>query len=990
MNATVAPGARTLAAQDAVVAHGGGPLLVLGGPGTGKTTALERRYLRLAGEPGLAPHRILFLCGNRRYSMEAKERLFAALERDAVVDVPVYTWHALAYHLVSRHYPALGYREPPVLLTGPEQWGKVSELLRAEAPLRWGVWADRLRDRAFVDEVADFCLRVTQRLMPPEDLAALARQRPEWEPVTRFYGVYTEELRKDSRLDYAGLIAAAVGMLSGDPSLRETLRRRFPHVLVDEGEEMSPAQQKLLGLLELGNLVVAADPDSGIEGFRGGEPEWVFGFGRFIDERPDRPAPRDATSAIVLDDGRRIGAPLAGAAARLADANDPGGGRTFTAPAPHPTTFEARQFASPSEEVDHIARELRRLHLFEGVAWDDMAVLVSQPAYLLGSLQRALARWEVPHRPLVGERPLGAEPAIAPFLDLVRVVRQVEDWEGLLPGLLTSPLIGLGYAERRRLERAAWQSGRSLWKVMEDSDALPEIATFFRLRDLVEQHAGEAQECFWEVFNAAPYYQALREAATGGRDRSGEASLQLDAVVAFHHALGRFVERRHGVATIDDYLNEAARADFGGDPWLPPVPSGSGRVAIQSFHAAKGREWDTVVVAGCLDAWIPKGRRAQGLFDPYALEIPEAADREVEAIAADRRTFFVAATRARRRVLFTVSGGPSGRGRYSRFLDELGCVPVAPPAEELPALTASEQRARLRRILETDPGPEAQVAALLALAELPGTDPGSWYGRWAWTEGAVPVAGDVLSTSYSRLSYYDNCGLQYVLVSVLGLDPASTHSMKFGTWMHALFEAVHKDELTTPSALLERYRTYFDESVFPNRTIARQFRRDGERMLRVFWENERRYKTVEVEHFFELHYGSTALLRGRIDRIDQIGDSKLRLTDYKTAKWAAGVQEAQESLQLAIYYMAAREDPGLAAYGTPIAARLMYPGATYPDGKPMERVQNPEQADKVLERLPGLIEGIREERFAPSPMADCMWCAVKALCPLWPQGSELT
>src|SRR5205823_2607544 len=80
-----------------------------------------------------------------------------------------------------------------------------------------------------------------------------------------------------------------------------------------------------------------------------------------------------------------------------------------------------------------------------------------------------------------------------------------------------------------------------------------------------------------------------------------------------------------------DYLNEAARADFGGDPWLPTLAtgSGSGRVAILSFHAAKGREWDTVVVAGCLDAWIPKGRRAQGLFDPLALEIAEAADREV-------------------------------------------------------------------------------------------------------------------------------------------------------------------------------------------------------------------------------------------------------------------------------------------------------------------------------------------------------------------------
>jgi superfamily I DNA/RNA helicase/RecB family exonuclease len=975
MTVALEPRAELSPAQREVVRHVGGPLVVLGGPGTGKTRALEQRYLRLASSPGLAPHRILFLCTNRRYSMEAKDRLFGELAQSVVVDVPVYTWHALANHLVSRHYPALGYRESPVLLTAPEQWGKVRELLAAERPVDWGVWADRLRDRAFVDEVADFCLRVTQRLMSSEDLEALSRHREQWLPVTRFYQTYQAELRKESRLDYAGLIAAAVRMLAEQPDLAGTMRRRFPHVLVDEAEEMSRAQRELLMLLERGNLCVAADPDSGVEGFRGAEPEWVLGFERFAG--PAR--------TVVLDEGHRLGEPLSAAVAGLAARNDPAAVRLAPGTPARATTFEARQFGSPAEEVDHIARELRRMHLFDGVPWDDMAVLVSQPAYLLGSLQRALARWEVPHRPLVGERPLGAEPAVAVFLDLVRVALRDEGWEAVLPGLLTGPLVGLGYAGRRRLERVAWQTSRPLAKVLEDSSGIPEVAALARLCDLVVLHAGNAQECFWEVFDAAPYYRRLREAG------DVEASLQLDALVSFHHALGRFVERRHGLATIRDYLNEAARADFGGDPWLPPLPTGSGRVAILSFHAAKGREWDTVVVAGCLDAWIPKGRRAQGLFDPLALEIADAADREIEAIATDRRTFYVAATRARRRVLFTVSQGAYGRGRPSRFLGELGCEPVVPPVEDLPALTESEQRARLRRILEADPvsePPEARVAALLALAELPGTDPGRWYGRWEWSEGAVPVEGEVLRTSYSRLSYYDNCGLQYLLVSVLGLDPSSTHSMKFGTWMHALFEAVHREELTTPAALLERYRLIFDESVFPNRTIARQFRRDGEKMLRAFWDYERRYKTVEVEHSFELAYGS-AVLRGRIDRVDQIGDDKLRLTDYKTAKWAAGVTEAQESLQLAIYYKAAREDPKLAAYGRPIAARLVYPGATFSDGKPLERVQSPEQADKVLERLPGLIAEIRDEKFAPSPLADCMWCAVKPLCPLWPQGSEL-
>lgn len=994
---------RLTEAQEAVVNHDGGPLLVLGSAGTGKTRALEQRYLRLASQPGLAPHRVLFLCSNRRYSLEAKDRLFAALDCDAVVDVPVYTWHALSHHLVSRYYPALGYREPPLLMTAPEQWGRVRELLEAQQPLDWPVWGARLRDRAFVDEVADFCLRVTQRLMDAGDLEALAapggHPRPEWQEVARFYDVYQRSLLRDARLDYAGLIAAAVRMLAADADLRATLRRRFPQVLVDDGEEMSRAQRELLRLLEPSQVTVAANPDAGIEAFRGAEPEWVLGFERWFSTDaygatqglPDvaGEARLERPRRIVLEENHRLGAGALAAAEGLARHNDPVTAWRSGVAAQHETAIEARIYSAPAEEVDQIARELRRLHVFEGVAWEEMAVLLSQPAFLLGSLERALTRWEVPHRTLVGDRPLSAEPAIACFVDLANYALRREGWQGALPALLTGPLVGLGYTGRRQLEREAWQAGQPLVELVENGAGVPALDELRRLRDLVVECAGDAEDCFWRVYNSAPFYEALRQAAA--EDPAGEAASHLDAVAAFTRSLGRFVERRRGLASIGDYLNEVTRADFGADPWLPPtgadrLPSGRG-VAILSFHGAKGREWDTVIVAGCLDAWIPKGRRAQGLFDPLALEIDEPVGREVEAMAGDRRTFYVAATRARRRTIFTVSAGGAGRGRPTRFLGELGLEPVAPAPADLPPLTETEQRARLRRLLESNASPEEHVAALLALAELPGCDPGRWYGRWDWTEGLIPVEEAELKTSYSRLSIYDNCGLQYLMTSVLGLDPTSTHSMKFGTWMHALFEAVHRGTITTPYQALSEYRRMFSDDVFPNLTIARQFRRDGERMLETFWNWERPANAVRVEQWFNIPFFGTQL-RGRIDRVDQIGHN-LKLTDYKTAKWAASLEEAQRSLQLAIYHLAAREDPELKELGKPVAARLVYPGATFSDGKPIERVQNADQAEAVLQRLPGLISGILKEDFAPSPEADCMWCAVKTLCPLWPQGAEL-
>ena len=652
--------------------------------------------------------------------------------------------------------------------------------------------------------------------------------------------------------------------------------------------------------------------------------------------------------------------------------------------ASHETHFTNTSFSSVAEEVDSIAREFRRLHLIDGVPWNEMAVLLSQPRHLLTPLEAALDAWEVPHQQMSGDRALSSEPSVACFLDLARVALSTQDSEGVLPNLLTGPLFGLDYSKRRSLEREAWQSGRSLADVVEES---PLTAEFRVLRDQVVKHESRADECFWEIYSASSYYRGLQ--ATGIQDPLHPANADLDALTAFSHALGRFVERRHGEGSISDYLSGAARADFGGDPWLANAASPADAVAVLSFHAAKGREWDIVAVAGCLDAWIPKGRRAQGLFDPFTLEAPDAAERQVEAIADDRRTFYVAATRARRRVWFTSSPAGGGRAHPSRFLFELtGSVPAAFIPVELPPLTMAELKARLRRTLTTDSSAaHERVAAVLALAEM-GADASRWYGRWNWTAGSVPLIGEEFRTSYSRLGVFENCGLQYVLQSVLGLDPASTYSMKFGTWIHALFQAVHENKIGDWSALQHEYNELFDEKIFPNATIARQFRRDGLKMLKVFAEKERSLNVVKTEYSFEFPHAG-AVLRGRIDRIDRVGTT-LKLVDYKTSKWAPSKQEGARSLQLAIYHLAARTDPELQSLGEPKVANLVYPGSLWPSGDHKVIAQNDEQANEVLETLPGMIARALSEDFSPSPDADCFFCKMKPLCPLWPEGREVT
>lgn len=1008
--------------QRKVVEHTTGALRVLGGPGTGKTRVLEERFLRLAREPGCSPDRALFLVPNRAQKIALQDRLTRRLlfdeGLDAFIDVPVYTWHGLANHLVTRHYDRLEYSEPPVLLTSPEQWGDVRDALAAEAEANWSKpYRHLLRNRGFVDEVVDFCIRAEQRLLEPHELDRLVELRPAWADLVRFFKAHRQRLRQRSRIDYPTLLADATELIANYDDVRSSIHRRFLHVLVDDGQELARVQQRLLRFLTgfvdspdvVGgrSLVVAADPDSAIETFRGAEPDWLESFAEDF-------GPHET---VVLPTSYRLGRSLGERASSFIARHD--GGKHRPTSYEGATSLDLHRYQNLAAEVEAVGRSLRFAHLQDGVAYEDMAILLTSPRQMLPALERSLNALEVPYSISAPDRPLEREPVVRSFIELTQVAFAAEPDDDLMAELLRSPLIGLESHELRALERDARSAGTTLvelvGKISSDPDADPRITELIELRQLLKATESKpADHAFWAVWDRATYYKLLVERARRGLD--DPAHRELDALVAFSRSLGRFVERRRGNGTLTEYLSAIGRADFGSDSWLPPERR-SGGVEILSFHAAKGREWDIVCVCGCVDGAIPKGRRAQGLFDPYFLDELNATARAVKNEDEDRRVFYVAVTRGRTRCMVTTSPGPTRKGQPSRFLAQLaGEIPEVERAQGLPPLTFAEAAARHRRVLASIEAPSAErIAALETIARICELDPGcstaqpsEWWWRWDWTEGAVAINAqrppgddevphDKLRTSYSRISQYDDCGLKYLYSVVLGFDPETSHNMAFGTWIHQIFEDCEKEptpeqaaagrrRLRNPRMVMERYEEVFDPSVFPNRAIARQFKHDGKVMLERYVQTLNPGGALLAEQEFTVDFNGHRI-RGRIDRVDRAG-SGVQVSDYKTSRYPIFKSDAEESLQLAIYYLAALEHESIARLGRPMQMQLVYPGHTT-FGKVTTRIQKPDQAKKALEKLPGLIEGVLKEDFRPSPTADCTWCKFKVICPLWPEGKEL-
>jgi len=745
--------------QQRVVSHAGGPLLVLAGPGTGKTTAIVEAVVHRISVRGIDPARVLVLTFSRKAAEELRERITMRLRRTTRQPLAM-TFHSYAYALVRREF-ALAGDEPPVLLSGPEQLLEVRRLLRGEAEDGGRNWPERLRPalgtRGFAAELRDFLLRAAERGLDGPGLAALGRrrERDDWVAAGGFLERYAArfDLAPVPAYDYAEIIRIAARLLGRD-AVRDRERQAYDAVLVDEYQDTDPAQENLLHALAADGreLIAVGDPDQSIYGFRGADTRAV---GRFTERfrAPDgSPAGVVAlrtcrrSGSFLLDASRRV-------AARLPAA--PGDGeRSHRALVPlagaDPGTAEIIVAATASQEAAVIADTLRRAHLMDGLAWSSMAVLVRSATRQVPVLQRALAGAGVPVTIVGDELPLTSEPGTRPLLTLLDcALRPGALDEETATELLTGPLGGTDALGLRRLRRtlrlAAQASGEQpadepLAAMLRDPrelalvagpdgsaapgsgavDAARRVARLLALAATAamkgrgDAGGGTAHDVLWAVWDACGLAGTWQRASAAGGSRGAAADADLDAVVALFEAAARFTARfPQGSPRL--FLDSLSGQEIAGDTLAERAARGDG-VAVLTAHRAKGLEWELVVVAGVQEGTWPDLRTRGSLLSMDDLvesaegaapgDGPGLPDETAAAALAsklldeERRLFYVAVTRARRALVVTAVGGEDAEERPSRFLAELAGDDIEPEPVSGPGrrwLSLSALTAELRR-----------------------------------------------------------------------------------------------------------------------------------------------------------------------------------------------------------------------------------------------------------------------------------------------------
>ncbi|WP_440068524.1 ATP-dependent helicase [Streptosporangium sp. OZ121] len=448
--------------QRAVVAHESGPLLVLAGPGTGKTTTIVETVVDRIERRGVDPERVLVLTFSRKAAEELRERITARMRRTTRTPLAL-TFHSYAYALLRREAVLAGGL-PPRLLTGPEQLLEIRRLLHGELEDGATHWPDdmheALKTRGFASELRDFLARAAERGLDGPELRELGRRhgRADWVAAGGFADRYQARFDLDLEpvLDYAELIRAAGALLS-DPEVRTRERSAYDAVFVDEYQDTDPAQEFLLQQLagEGRDLIAVGDPDQSIYGFRGADVRGIMNF-------PDRFRAADGAKApvVALRVCRRSGRDLLRATRRVTARlpATPGGAahRDLRAlPDAEPGDVRVLVADGATQEAAIVADTLRRAHLLDGVPWSRMAVLVRSATRQVPLLRRALVTAGVPVVVGGGEVPLFQEPGVRPLIRLIQVALHPETLdEGVAEELLTGALGGTDMIGVRRLRRA--------------------------------------------------------------------------------------------------------------------------------------------------------------------------------------------------------------------------------------------------------------------------------------------------------------------------------------------------------------------------------------------------------------------------------------------------------------------------------------------------------------------------------------------------------
>lgn len=953
--------------QQQAIDHVHGPLLVVAGAGTGKTTVLTRRIANLVREGHARPDEILAVTYTENAAREMCERVHAELRGTDLKDLRVTTFHAYCNSLLINSGKQFG------VLDDKNLWVYLRRRL-PELQLKHFVRAANIT--RFLDDLLDFMRRCQDELVGPDKYRAYVSQLERGQlPVPRVcrskeaaeltdeeilgrcqeianvFEIVEHMLEKENLGTFGHMITRAYELLCDDAGLRQGEQRRARYILVDEFQDANFAQVKVLQQLagEELNIFAVGDPDQAIYRFRGASSAAFELFHRHF----------PGASLVVLEKNRRSTAPILNCAFAVVRLNPELSGPERTkyhrsrlvSARDEEAARSGRTMQSTAVEVVEVPLKARDLESNDVVMaikqakretrcrWKDIAVLYRIHSHR-DELAAELAAGDVPFT--IENMDVMDTPESRDLFSCVGAVVSEADAASLLR-VAALPQFAIDPEKLRGGLRSLPRDVRDATvavalRNVPGGDAVLEVLR--RTREEIAQASAKGRPAVDIV---------VRQFAL---DRTSPV---LRAVLDFIDSWQRSPVTESGeLAELLDYLEHFREAR--GAICLPSQEDDA--VRLMTAHTAKGLEFNHVFILRANAGSFPCSYREPLVEFPPLLRDPDSITQEDDKILhgqEERRLFYVAMTRARDTLTIYARQGrgkkdPTPDGFMRELLKDRT---VAPWLQK-----------RAPHGFQTDLFGEAAQPSV-----------GSRTSQWM----SLPPLSDLKATlSASAIDTYGLCPLRFKLEREWRVPREAPAAMQYGAVMHNVlrdyYASVQAGRPLQETELLEKFITLLTAAKLADPYQHKLYEEQGMRQLREFLEAWRQAPSPDVLHTeerFELKVAGTNVV-GRIDRMDRSADGCVVVTDYKTGK-PKSQEDADDSLQLSIYAMAAREK-----WGHSVSHLAFY---NLEGNTPVITRRSAVQLQEAMAKIACVAENIAAGKFEAKPGFHCRFCPYFNLCP---------
>lgn len=927
--------------QKKAVNHDNGPLLIIAGAGTGKTRVITSRILQLIKSGKAKSSEILALTFTEKAANEMVERIDEEMPL-SYDELCVKTFHAFSDQVLREAGLEIGIDPGYKILSQVEQWFFFKKNL-FEFELDY--YRPLGNPNRFIYAILGHFSKLKDELIKPEEYIAYAENLtkvPDLDPeeikktleISKAYKKYQELLLANNYLDFGDLSFYANELFEKRKSCLKKYQDRFKYILVDEFQDTNYAQFQLILKLarEHKNICVVGDDDQSIYKWRGASLSNILQFEKYFPE----------SEKVVLLENYRSNQGILDAAYGLIQNNNPdrlevkvGINKKLVAKVDgdDENSVQVHHFPDFIQESSFVAEQIKKLHDEQGVNFGEFAILV-RANHLTHPFIDELKYLGIPYQ-VRNPKGLFSLEEIKDLLAVIKVIANPHDDIALLR-VLKMGVFELPMNEILKLLNDT--KHEHLFDLLKPAEKIHGI-----IANLIEFSRDKSVGIVVNEF--------LRKSGLLEWLIENEKFEELENINEFAKQVTKFEKNNEDKSAKDfvNYLNllEEANASFEGENFAD-----RDSVQVLTAHGGKGLEFEYVFIVNAVNQRFPGSKRSE----PF--EIPEELTKEIYPegdfhLQEERRLFYVAMTRAKKKLFITYSDQYEGNKKWkvSTFVSEV---------------LGEGKRPSLRPDVFVDHA--ATPNALEKLKEFKSPHKPIFD---------LPPFKST-KVSYSQFDTFKLCPLKYNYRYLMKVPVLESHAANFGNSVHKTLNEFYKiltdgGREVNPDLMKELYEKNWIPYGYESKAHESARKEKGLEVLKTFYEKNSKPWVIPayLEQSFNLKVGKY-WISGRIDRIDKLPDGTFEVIDYKTGAIHENLN-LNKDLQLSIYAMACRD-----ILKIKVSKLSLY---FLEDNQKIATGRTDEQLSGVTDEILNLIKEMEKSKFSPTPGFYCQFCDFRLICP---------